>query len=176
MSTPADMLPMRLVEGSTLVVDPASGDAFLLADCPPAVLARAKAFMDEVSGEARRLGRTVGDELLERMGRERKAMLGSHEAEVKRKNEWDEDDTWAALSALVELGLVTSTQAEAAMPERMVRKPDGRRLNSLLAELLGDAGDNAEHAAAVQALARARTTSRWVQVRSASTDGSAVEA
>jgi hypothetical protein len=174
---PADLLPVRYVDASTMVVDPASGDMFLLDDAPPAVLARAAAYMDAVSGEARRLRRTVGDQLQARMGRERRVDLGSHLAEVKHKNEWDEDETCAALGRLRELGLVTNDQIEQAVPEVLVRKPDGRRLNTLLSGLLGDAGDaEPEVLDAIQALARARKTSKWVRVDAASTDGTAVPA
>ena len=55
----------------------------------------------------------------------------------KRSNSarWDATATWATLARLGSEGLVPEAVAQAACPELPVRKPDGKRLSSLVLEL-----------------------------------------
>lgn len=169
------MLPIRFAEGTLVVADPMTGEVFTVADAPPAVLARATAAIDDLKAEAGRARNALGDELQARMGKERRLDVGTHMVQRDQRREWDTDATWAALSRLHDLGLITGSQVDDAMPEKTARRPDGRQLNALLTDLLTDVGDDPTHMESVQQLARARVTRTYVKVQQAATDSTGVE-
>lgn len=160
-----------IFDGAQLgVIDPETGECFSVANAPGPVLAAVRERVAAVADDARRAKDVLDDALRERLGPERRADYGAYRVEVNVSNRWDPDDTWAALADLCEQGLVTPAQVDEAMPETTVRKPDGRRLNALLTDLVG------RDPSAAAPLARARATRRWVRVEKTAVDSDAVVA
>lgn len=142
------------------LIDPDTGEAIALADLSPEVLAHWSDYLNELGREARSWRTAFNDELGRRLAaeRSRKGTFGRFAVEASEKREWDPDLAWAALGELVAAGLVTAAEAAEAMPEVTTRKPDGRRLNSILTRVVG------EDPVAAQALAQARASSSYVKV------------
>lgn len=161
------LLPIRPSEGTIQVVDVDTGEMYAVSDAPVEVLAAVGARLDEITAAARSARATVADELLRRMGRSKLLTVGAYAGEATTRRDWDPDATWAALSDLVDRGLITPAEADEAMPEKTARRPDGRRLNALLTQLAG------EDPVAAQALAQARSAKTSLKIVRTAVDGTA---
>lgn len=164
------LLPVLYADGSVAgVIDTSSGEVYHLADAPAPVLADVVDRLDAVAREARAARAVLADELGRRMGTARRMDAGAFDVEQGRRNEWDPDATFAALNGLLAVGLMTSQEIDEAMPERTVRKPDGRRLNALLTRVVGD------DPVAAQSLAQARSSTSYVKVHRTAVEATATE-
>lgn len=161
--------PFLLDTANGLVVDKATGEAVLLADAPDSTLARLKEQAAQLRQFAREVEQAAEEILKERIGNARSLDAGTHLVQLERKREWDPQATWDALCALVDAGVVDSSDAEAACPERLVRKCDGRKLNALLTDVVGKAPE------AAQALAQARSERTYIKLARQSVDGEVAE-
>lgn len=152
-----------------LILDRRSGEVVSLQDAPDQTLA---AFAEQLRAQRdwiRQVSSVVDDTLKDRIGKARSLDAGTHLVELERKREWDPKATWDALVALQEKGLVTVEEADAAMPRETKRKPDGRKLNSILTQVVADDPE------AAQALAQARSERTYIKVARTSVDGEVVE-
>lgn len=168
------MLPVLYDQtGAAGVIDPRTGETHAIADASAEVLARVVEQIDDVADQARRARAALADELLARIGQRTRLDAGALEVERSTKREWDRDQTWAALAALKDAGAITEADMDYVMPYRRPappeRKPDGRRLTSLLTRLAGD--DPAQ----AQRLARARSETSSVRVKRIAFDATAEE-
>lgn len=148
-----------------------TGELVSLDDCNDGMLAaidEALRIQDDFNRTARA---AVEDRLKARMKEQRTKLLdtGRHLVELEKKREWDKTLTWAALTGLVEAGVISEAEADEAMPNKTERKPDGRKLNALLTELV------AENPEVAQPLARARSERSYIKLVAASVEGSVDE-
>lgn len=160
------MLPVRYSNGEASIVN-SRGELIPLGDVGLMELAEARDELRLLLEDARDARSAVDGEIKNRMGRDTKLDAGSYLIELSRRREWDPDATWRALSELVDKGLVSSLGADEAMPEVTARKPDGRKLTSLLTKLVGDSPVDAV------ALAQARSETSFVKLKRTSVDSTA---
>lgn len=151
------------------VVDASSGEVVALADLDDASVADAAERLDRLMDDVREARGVLRDELARRLKREKSMSAGACFVERKITNRWDVDGTWAALAMLVEDGHIGPDEADEAMPEKAVRKPDGRKLNSLLTRLVG------EDPVAAGPLAQARVSVESIGVKRVAQDSTAIE-
>lgn len=152
------------------VIDSRTGELVLLKDASDASLAEASDRLKQIADEARDARRLVEDELRLRLAGLPSRQAGAFAVERKTKREWDEDKVAAALAELLEKKLVTKEEINAAVPERVVRRCDGRKLNALLTRLVG------VDPVAAQPLAQARVESSWMKVTRTAIDAEATAA
>lgn len=164
------LLPVQYDAGRACLLDRDTGELVAICDAPSDLLAAAHDRLAAITGGARDAKALVDTELIARMREAGERLLdtGGHAVEAKQRRDWDTDATWAALGVLVEAGLISPREAEEAMPEQTVRKPDGRKLNALLTRVVG------ENPAAAQALAQARSERTYLDVKATAVEGSVV--
>jgi hypothetical protein len=151
---PADSL-------TPVLAHPQTGEVLTLTDLATDPLLELQAEVVGLLDRARDARRQVEDE----MERRRRAQGGSAKQvrgdtlsatkSVTRK--WSEPGAISALQYLAEKGVVPVAEADALVPERTVRKPDGRGLNALVTRLI----DNG-HVEDAQVLLEARSEfAKW---------------
>lgn len=142
------------------VVITADGEPITLADLDQNALADFAALVRERFDYDKRCKVALDEELTARLkaARARTAHLGAQMVALERKRQWDAKLAWEALQGLVAAGLISAADADEACPEKTERKPDGRKLNAILTQVVG------ENPEAAQALAKARTESAWIKL------------
>lgn len=165
-----DKAPFAILENG-LVLNRLSGEVVSLSDAPDQVLAALAEQLRSQRDWFREITGIVDDELKARFKAQhaRTLNVGSHLMELERKREWDVTATWEAIQGLVAAGLISAADADKAMPRKTTRKPDGRQLNAILTQVVG------EDPEAAQALARARTERTYVKIARTSVEGEVVE-
>lgn len=162
------------------IVHPESGELLHVRDADTAALAAVIDGLKEHQGHVRDGRALLEAEIIGRLeeAKERGARAGGFMVERKERRQWDESATWEALGALVDAGVISGKDATEAMPEVSPppRKPDGRKLNALLTQLLGEVVDDPEKFVLVGALARARSAQPYLQVERCAIDGTAEDA
>jgi hypothetical protein len=144
-----------------VLAHPQTGEALRLTDLATDPLLELQAEIVALLDRARDAKRQVEDEIERRrrlVGGSAKQVRGdtlSATKSVTRK--WSEVGTVSALQYLTERGVVPVDEADALVPERAVRKPDGRGLNALVTRLI----DNG-HVEDAQVLLEARSDfAKW---------------
>ena len=165
-----DKAPFAILENG-LILNRESGEVVSLQDAPDQTLA---ALDEQLRSQRDWFKETTGivdEELKARLKTQRTRTLnvGSHVVELERKREWDAPATWAALSGLVAAGLISEADADEAMPNKTERKPDGRKLNAILTQVVADDPEVA------QALARARSERTYIKLARTAVEGEVVE-
>jgi hypothetical protein len=151
---PADSL-------TPVLAHPQTGEVLTLTDLATDPLLELQAEIVGLLDRARDAKRQVEDEMERRrrlVGGSAKHVRGdtlSATRTVTRK--WSEAGTVSALQYLTETGVVPVDEADALVPERTIRKPDGRGLNALVTRLI----DNG-HVEDAQVLLEARSEfAKW---------------
>lgn len=166
----ADNAPFAILENG-LILNRESGEVVALQDAPDQTLAALDEQLRSQRDWYRETTAIVEDVLKARLkaAGARTLDAGTHIVELERKREWDVEATWAALEDLVELGHISIADADAACPKKTKRAPDGRKLNSILLQVIGDDPE------AAQALSKARTERTYIKLARTSVEGTVAE-
>jgi hypothetical protein len=163
--TPDPLMSATLATIPT-VVDTTTGEVFAIGNAPTGLIAATVDRVKTLQSDAREARAILEHELEGRLATagERSLTDGAFAVERADKRDWDPALTWEALSGLVAAGLVSTKEADEAMPERAKRVCDGRKLNALLGRLVG------EDPVAASPLAKARAVRTGVRVARVAVD------
>ena len=117
------------------LLDPRTGELLNLRNVPLVNVAQVRQNAKDPLDQARQVVRACEDEL---ETRHREGLIADAPFPVKRGASWmwDASLTHEALAQLVADDVISPAEADALVPETMVRKPDGRALKSLLSRLM----------------------------------------